>query len=163
MSGMLRQLEESQLVHLLENPDGILDFLDTEVPASQELDLDKAWHGLHYILTRETWGGLEPACYLLTAGSQIGEEEEHDAGYGPARGLYVQQVKSFAAMLAFMTKQEVSSRYNGTRMMELELYPRGWQEEPDEMRTWLMDSFEELQQFVLQAATKSKALLIWLQ
>lgn len=163
MSGMLRQLKESQLVHLLENPDEILDFLDSEVPASQELDLDKTWHGLHFLLTGEAWGGQEPICYILAAGEQIGDEEEHDAGYGPARGLYVSQVKAFAQALAAITKQEVSSRYNGRQMMVLELYPRGWEEEPDEMREWLLASYDKLQRFVVQAAANNKALLVWLQ
>lgn len=163
MNGVLRQLDELQLAHLLESPDDVLDFTDAQVPASQELDLGKAWHGLHFILTGEQWAGIEPACYLLAAGDQIGDEEEHDVGYGPARGLHVQQVKAFAAMLASLTKQEISNRYNGPRMMELELYPRGWEEEPDEMRTWLISSFDDLQRFVMQTAAENKALLIWMQ
>jgi hypothetical protein len=163
MSGMLRQLDESQLTQFLDNPDDVLDFLDKEVPASEELDLNKAWHGLHFLLTGEAWGGEEPACYLLAAGEQIGDEEEHDVGYGPARGLHVPQVKAFAGALAAVTKQELASRYNGQQMMELELYPRGWEEEPDEMRDWLAASFDELRQFVRQAAMEDSALLVWLQ
>jgi hypothetical protein len=163
MNGILRQVEESQLVHLLENPDDALDFTCEEVPASQELDLHKAWHGLHFLLTGEAWGGEEPVCYILAAGEQIGDEEEHDVGYGPARGLHVPQVKVFAEALAAITRQEIMSRYDGQQMMALELYPRGWEEEPDEMRNWLADSFAELQQFVGQAATNNKALLIWIQ
>jgi hypothetical protein len=163
MGGMLRQLEELQLAHLVENPDEVLDFLDSEVPASQELDLDKTWHGLHFLLTGEAWGGEEPVCYILAAGEQIGDEEEHDAGYGPARGLYVSQVKAFAEALTAISKQELSSRYNGQQMMALEIYPRGWEEEPDEMREWLLAGYDKLQHFVVQTAATSKALLIWLQ
>ncbi len=163
MSGMLRQLDESQLVQLLDNPDEVLDFTDKEVPASEELDLNKAWHGLHFLLTGEAWGGEEPVCYLLDAGEQTGDEEEHDVGYGPARGLHVPQVKAFAEALAAITKQELTSRYDGQRMMALELYPRGWEEEPEEMRDWLVASFDELQHFVKQAATEAKALLVWIQ
>ena len=163
MGGMLRQLEELQLAHLVENPDEVLDFLDSEVLASQELDLDKTWHGLHFLLTGEAWDGEEPVCYLLAAGEQIGDEEEHDAGYGPARGLSVSQVKAFAKALTAISEQELRSRYNGQQMMALEIYPRGWEEEPDEMREWLLASYDKLQHFVVQTAANNKGLLIWLQ
>ena len=163
MNGILRQIDEAQQLQLLKNPDEVLDFVDDEVPASQELDLDKAWHGLHFMLTGEAWEGPEPLCYLLSGGEQIGDEEDHDVGYGPARCLSPQQVKAFSTVLSAMTEEEFGGRYNSRKMMALELYPRGWQEEPAEMRTWLVQSFIHLRQFAQDVARRDKALLVWLQ
>jgi len=163
MNGMLRQIDEAQRLRLLKSPDEVLDFVDDEVPASQELDLDKAWHGLHFMLAGEAWEGPEPLCYLLSGGEQIGDEEDHDVGYGPARCLTSQQVKAFSNALLAITEEVFAGRYDGKKITALELYPRGWEEEPAEMRAWLTQSFIDLRQFVKAAASRNQALLIWLQ
>ena len=160
---MLRQIDEAQRLELLKNPDEVMDFVDEKVTAFQELSLDKAWHGLHFMLTGEAWEGSEPLCYLLSGGEQIGDEEDHDVGYGPARCITSQQVKGFSAALAAITEEKFVSRYVGSKMATLELYPRGWEEEPAEMRIWLTQSFIDLRQFIKDAAGRNKALLIWLQ
>lgn len=163
MNGMLRQIDEAQRLQLLKNPDEVLDFVNDEVTAFQELSLGKAWHGLHFMLTGEAWEGPEPLCYLLSGGEQIGDEEDHDVGYGPARCITSQQVKNFSAALSALTEETFVSRYDGRKMMALELYPRGWEEEPTEMRTWLTQNFIDLQQFIKDTSDCNKALLIWLQ
>jgi hypothetical protein len=55
---VLQQTDESEIKRFLTNPDGIADFLyddkdeETEVVSRPEIDLDKAWHGIHFLLTR---------------------------------------------------------------------------------------------------------------
>jgi hypothetical protein len=163
MAGILRQIDEEKLALFLDEPNEVLDFVDTNVPAAVELDIDKAWHGLHFMLTGTAWEGTEPICYLLSGGEQIGDEEEHDVGYGPARGIHASEVQEFANAISAITMQDFSSRYDGQKMAALELYPRGWNEEPAEMQNWLVNSFNSLQRFVKQAAQRGKALIIYLQ
>ncbi len=50
---------------LLEDPDGLDDLLEAEDDA-MSVDLDKAWHGLHWLLTGSTDATLTP---LSDAGS----------------------------------------------------------------------------------------------
>ncbi|MGI4760735.1 MAG: YfbM family protein [Janthinobacterium lividum] len=163
MTGILRQLDEKKLEAFLSKPDEVLDFVDSDVPATDELDIEKAWHGLHFMLTGTAWEGVEPVCYLLSGGEQIGNEEEHDVGYGPARGIRASKVQNFANAISVITEQNFANLYDGQKMAALELYPRGWEEEPAEMQNWLTSSFNSLQEFVKQAAQKKKALLIYLQ
>lgn len=163
MTGILRQIDDEKLELLLSDPDKVLDFVDSNVPANAELDIEKAWHGLHFMLTGTAWEGDEPVCYLLSGGEQIGDEEEHDVGYGPARGLHANQVQEFAKAISAITEQDFTRRYDGQKMAALELYPRGWEEEPTEMQSWLTNSFTKLQAFVKQTAQLGKALLIYLQ
>jgi len=47
----------------------------------QRLDLDKAWGGLHFLLTGTAWEGEPPHSFLLD-GDTVGDI---DVGYGPAR------------------------------------------------------------------------------
>lgn len=49
-----------------------------------EIDLEKAWHGLQFLFTGTAWEGDEPACYLVRGGLEVGKV---DVGYGPARAL----------------------------------------------------------------------------
>src|SRR5687768_15824950 len=41
------------------------DLLSRYPPNPDELDLDKAWHGLHFLFTGTEWEGDEPACFLV--------------------------------------------------------------------------------------------------
>ena len=45
----------------------------------EQLDVDKAWHGLHFLLTGTADGGAEPASYLLTGGEELGDDEDVQA------------------------------------------------------------------------------------
>ena len=81
----LRQVEAAEIDNLLAHPEHVGDVLDSnEAGPGGELDLDKAWHGIHFLLTGSAWEGEEPLCYLLAGGQEVGDE---DVGYGPARVL----------------------------------------------------------------------------
>src|SRR5688500_4635495 len=41
-------------------------------------DADKAWHGLHYLLTKTAWGGEPPLDFIALGGTPVGDE---DLGY----------------------------------------------------------------------------------
>src|SRR5688500_6275073 len=36
-------------------------------------DLDKAWHGIHYLLTGTAWEGAEPLNFLVAGGRPVGD------------------------------------------------------------------------------------------
>jgi len=164
MTMTLRKVSDEQLRELLDEPDLILDFVAEEVPANQELDLAKAWHGLHFMLTGSDWEGPEPFAYLLDGGEAIGNEEDHDLGYGPARGLSNAEVTRFSAALDGLSEPDFKARYDSAAMDELEIYPLDWskEEKPEEIVGWLATSFKELKQFVHEAAAAKQALLIYL-
>ncbi|UOQ53221.1 YfbM family protein [Hymenobacter cellulosivorans] len=159
---ILRKVSEPQLQQLLAEPDLILDLVDELAPAGQELDLDKAWHGLHFMLTGSGWEGPEELAYLMDGGQVIGNEEEHSVGLGPARGLTNAEVSQFAAALGRLSESEFRLRYDSAAMDELEIYPVGWskEEKPEETVDWLVTSFNELKQFVGDAAIAKQGLLV---
>jgi hypothetical protein len=59
------------------------------------IDLDKAWHGIHYLLTGLAEGGPEPQSLAVFGGEEFGPE----VGYGPARFLTADQVRHVAETL----------------------------------------------------------------
>jgi Domain of unknown function (DUF1877) len=115
----------------------------------ERLELDKAWHGVHFALS----GTVEPGDSLVSQAVLGGTEAGEDfSGYGPARFFTAAQVTELAAALA-----EAEPQFDPERMNELEIYPFGW-DEPD-ARDWIMTSFRELRDFYAGAAAKGRAIV----
>lgn len=119
------------------------------------LSLDKAWHGVNYLLC----GAAEPGESLLgqavLGGTEIGEDF---SGYGPARFFTVEQVSALAATLgAPETGREAERRYDPERMTELQIYPFGWDDESN--REWVFDALRDLRGFYSEAAAHGRAVV----
>ena len=161
----LRQIEASDITPLLANPSQVASLLfpddDDDPDAGIQIELDKAWHGIHFLLTGSAWEGDEPLCYLVTGGEQIGEE---DVGYGPARLLRPFKVATFAAALAKISPDDFRGRYNPEAMQTAEIYPDIWDrvEEREENLQYLLEYFEELKTFTATAHEQGTGLIIYL-
>src|SRR5688500_16813482 len=66
-------------------------------------DLDKAWHGIHYLLTGTAWEGDPPLNFLVTGGREAGDEED---GYGPARTVTPAETGETASALAPLSDEQ---------------------------------------------------------
>lgn len=125
-----------------------------------EADLDKSWHGLHFLFTGTAWEGDEPACYLVRGGEAIGNV---DVGYGPARALAPDRVRRFAEFLDSLSPGELNRRYDPARMTALEIYPGNWTGtgEPEEMDD-LLEGFAMLRDFVTETRDAGDALIVYM-
>jgi hypothetical protein len=168
----LRQLGPDYAKKLLADPDEVFHYVDKadagrlpKEAQGEDLNLDKAWHGLHYLLTGTAWAGPEPSCYLLAGGAQVGDEEEHDVyGYGPARILNSAQVADFSAAVNALTPNEIDRRYNPAEMKQLDIYPIIWDrlEETANNLDFLTASAAELRVFLRRAVAQQQAIIIYL-
>jgi hypothetical protein len=68
-----RRLNQDDLRRLLADPSLTHDLLDEEESAL-ELDLDKAWHGLHFLLADSAWETVDGAGEAVLGGDPIGED-----------------------------------------------------------------------------------------
>jgi hypothetical protein len=154
----LREVADSEIQGLLDDPESILELLDEE---QDEIDLDKAWHGIHYLLTGSAWEGAEPLCYLVSGGETIGDV---DVGYGPARALTSKQVVDFDAALSTITADELRRRFNPQAMSKAEIYPDIWERDPqeDDALAYLIEYFEDLKSFVEKTRAAGKGMIIYL-
>jgi hypothetical protein len=121
--------------------------------AHGELSLDKAWHGVHYVLS----GTVEPNGSLLGQAVLGGTETGEDfSGYGPARLFTPAHVAELAEALADpQVEQDVTGRFDPQRMRELSIYPFGW-DEPGE-RGWVLHALRDLRGFYAGAAAHGNA------
>jgi hypothetical protein len=124
-------------------------------------DLDKAWHGIHYLLTGTAWEGREPLNFLLAGGRPVGDI---DVGYGPARVLSAAETRAAHDALAQLGDDELRRRFDPAEMMSKEIYPEIWDRPPEEDDTieYLMEYVGILRAFLAQAVEKRQGLVVCL-
>lgn len=123
------------------------------------IDLDKAWHGIHFMLTSTAWEGEPPLNFLMQGGTVIGEVE---VGYGPARGMTAAEVQAVAEALAGIDEAFIRARFDPARMMQLDIYPGIWDRDraEDDSFGYCMEYFGALRTFVMRAAERGVGLII---
>src|SRR6202008_4312926 len=57
------------------------------------LSLEKAWHGVHYVLSGAAEPGPELRSQPVLGGVELGDDPEGFSGYGPARYFRAAQVR----------------------------------------------------------------------
>jgi hypothetical protein len=121
------------------------------------VSLDKAWHGLHYLLC----GSAEPTPGPLGQAVLGGREAGDDLGYGPARYFTPKETAVIAqALQAPGLEAQLHSRFDGAKMLSLGIYPGGW---PLEGIDWLIDAFHKLRDFYIAASTAGHAVVTILE
>ena len=126
-----------------------------------DVDLDKAWHGIHYLLTGTAWAGSPPLNFLLDGGRTAGEIE---VGYGPVRLHFSSETKQIQQALSALTDDELRSRFQPNEMMKLEIYPEIWDRSPveDDTLGYLMEYVDVLRQQLETAVERGLGLAIYL-
>ena len=124
-----------------------------------ETDIDKAWHGIHYLLTTSADAGEPPWSFLVSGGRDVGDV---DVGYGPARVFTAAETKAIEAALARLTEVELRSRFDPQDMKAKEIYPDIWDRDPKEDDTlgYLIEYFRLLRGFLRQAADSQVGLVV---
>jgi hypothetical protein len=122
-------------------------------------DLEKAWHGIHYLLTGTAWEGEPPLNFLVAGGREVGIDE---VGIGPARTLTAKETRDVATALARLTDEDLRARFRPDEMMRLEIYPEIWDRDPAEDDTLghVMESVESLRTTLAAVVDRGHGLLI---
>ncbi len=124
-----------------------------------DADLDKAWHGIHFLLTGTADAGRFPESFLLLGGREVGDI---DVGYGPARVMTAEETRAAQAMLAALGDDALRARFDPAKMMELDVYPGIWDRDPEDDDTleYLMENVATLRGMLDAAARDGLGILI---
>jgi len=160
MRAGLAPLSAAQLDALRADPDAVgkVVYSNDEQDREHAIDLDKAWHGIHWLLTGEGWGGEPPLSLAILGGTDIGP----DQGYGPARFVTPQQVGAVAVALAALTDEDLARRYDAKTMDERHIYPTVWERDGAEALGYLIHHVHVLARFYAKAAQRGDAVLQWI-
>ena len=122
------------------------------------ISLDKAWHGVHYLLCGKMDSGSDLASQAVMGGTEIGD----DLGYGPARYFDAAKVADIARELSRPNLEaEMDARFDPAKMASLGIYPGQFVSSED--KQWLMDAFRQLRQFYVDASAANCAVVTCLE
>ena len=147
----LRSVSEETLARAAKDPSILEDDED-----AGELDLEKAWHGVHYLLTGQAWGGGFPMSFLVEGGAEL----DDDLGYGPSRVFTREQVRAIAKALDAVEEKTLRARFDPGAMDAETVYPAIWARDGEAALAWLLEAFEEVRSFVATAAEADQALIV---
>lgn len=121
-------------------------------PILDTLELDKAWHGVHFLLSGSRDGGSGIEGFLLS-GDQIEEAGDAEVFYHSP-----QNVAAFAELLHQTPPSLLRERFNGDRMDALNIYPESrWSQAALD---YLIEYYERLREFVSKHALEANALIV---
>ena len=156
MVGNFIALEQADLDALYDEPTAIEAILQNE--QDRIFDIGKAWHGIHFMLTGQSFGGEGPLARVVFGEAPIGEAE---IGYGPALGSSIETVQQIASALAELSPFTFRKRHTLAELEEAEIYPACWDEGPralDELEA----GFITLKQFYSEAAAQKLAVITFI-
>jgi hypothetical protein len=126
--------------------------------AGHGISIDKAWHGLHYLLC----GRLEPSAGPLGQAVFGGRDIGENYGYGPARCFDPAQVAEISdALRSPGLEKTLRARFDAAAMTELGVYPGTWDAAED--RTWLIEAFRTLRDFYAVAGKAKHAIVTMIE
>lgn len=129
-------------------------------PVVERLDIDRAWHALHFLLTDSADAETHPLSFLAAGGRAISE----DLGNGPLRAFSSLEVRSLAKHLAPIHPAQILEKFDPARLEEAQIYgwPSGWRDATlASCGSYLTDAFVRAKAFVLGGAERGRALLVY--
>jgi hypothetical protein len=122
-----------------------------------EIDIDKAWNGIHYLLTGSVESNGTLASKVIMGGEDIGP----DRGYGPAQLLKPTEVKAIAHLLEGTTPDILRQRFRPKEMTRADVYPGViWERDGDDALRYVLDYYKKLVAFYKRAAERGQAVIL---
>lgn len=160
MIGHFRSLTADEASSVEQSPELLISWLEKwheQADEDRGLDIDKAWHGIHSLLTGTVWDTDGARGQTILGGEPIGD----DIGYGPARLMMADEVVRVADELSLILPESLRLNFDARRMTSLKIYPQIW-DEGDEALEYLMTYYTPLRAFYTRAAARGDAILLYL-
>lgn len=144
-------------VSKVKSNDKLLEATIFEAPDKNSVYLDKAWHGIHYLLTESAGSNGTLASKVIMGGESVGP----DFGYGQAQLLTPAEVKEIAKFLKEQTAEVLLKRYIPSKLKNAGIYPEViWERERDGALKYLLDYYKVLVVFYERAAQNGYAVVV---
>ncbi|MCD9029575.1 YfbM family protein [Luteimonas sp. BDR2-5] len=160
MAACFAAIDSNTAARLRSNPEEVEGYLfpdDGDGEPDNYADVDKAWHGIHYLLNGSADGGDSPLSWAVMGGAEVGE----DIGYGPARILTPEQVKAISDALP--SEDAFKASYAPEAMKAAQIYPDViWLRDGDEALDYLVENYKVMVEFYRSAASRGDGAILWL-
>jgi hypothetical protein len=159
MIGNLHPASDAEIERLLANPEEITRFLyGADAEPRERVVLNRAWHAIHFALTGSRLGGEEPLNFLVSEGTPVGEV---DVGYGPARVLTSEQVRSIASALEPIPPEAVARRVDVRKLDEEVIYPGDWQRNGAGV-DYIVATYRDMRNLFTRLATQGLGVVLYI-
>ncbi len=156
MTWTARALTEEEHDAVCSNGAAAAALMEDEPPDPKRgVDLDTAWHGIHWLLTGTAYDTETHAGQAIFGGDPVGA----DLGHGPAHLIDARTVKRISTALDTMRPSDVAARVDFDAMLEADIYPGFWDHE-DVLLTWLRPRYKQLRKFYRRAARVGAPVLV---
>lgn len=143
---------------LAEHADNIPDLMLRE-NENTEIDLDKAWQGIHYCLNQTAYDAQPPMDFLTFGGTECGDM---DIGYGAGRFLKSDSVKEIHTIIDKVSTEALRANYDPIKMDQLDIYPTIWESDGEDGFDYIHGYFQSLSQFIAMCAQHKFGILVYL-
>ena len=126
--------------------------------SSETFDVDKAWHGIHGVLTGSVGDEGHEFDGVVIGGVEFGP----DSGYGPSHLVSADQVAALAERLSALTVDDFRDRIDLAQLSALGIYPDIWdrEDEREENISYLVDGYRVVRERFVRAAEAGNAMCI---
>ena len=152
-------VDSEQIDRFMADPDALGDFVygENQAPPQHAMDVDKAWHAIHFVLNGSAEPGADDAAPVIFGGEPVGEEMD----YGPVRVLRPAEVRALSATLAGIGAEDIRARFSSDRLAAADIYPGVWTE-PEEDLDYVLHNYREMAHFYADAAQRGDGLLLYI-
>lgn len=156
MIGNFVAVSDEQLAELMRTPAQISEFL-YDSPDLRSLAVDKAWHGIHFLLAGSPWEGDWPLGFIML-GDPIGDV---DVGYGPARALTSARVNEVHAALAAIDTAALMAAWDADAIRAEEIYAVN-PDDRDGEAEYLGGYYGALKRFIAEASAAGLGMILYI-
>lgn len=152
----LRLLSDSEIALLKGNADQVVNLFARDAADGKSMSLEKAWHGLHYLMTGHSRKGDAPLCFLCHDGEEMGPR----LSYGRVRLFRPAFLERLRSALAALSDDELWRRYDSDKLAREQIYPDIWDEPEEDLREEYLSYFRELKQLIERSCREGTNLAV---
>ena len=163
MAAFFVPIAPEKLKELTADPSQVEAFLfpaddDSDVEPEGSVDVDKVWHGIHFLLCAIAKDEQSPLNSAVLGGTELGE----DLGYGAPRALEPTQVQQISEALRAVSVEQLERAFDPSAMSNADVYPDIWQRDGKDALGYLVHFFPTLVSFYSDAARNGQGAILYL-
>ncbi|EFH05982.1 hypothetical protein HMPREF0220_3016 [Clostridioides difficile NAP08] len=160
MIGCYTKISEENVFKLQQAEENLQDFVFEDSNENSTINIDKAWHAIHFTLTGCPFGGDEDNIFskLVLSGNILMEID----GEFPVMLITANDVKKLSKAMNSLEEQEFRKRFNINEMLENNIYPVMNDESEDDFFEYVWANLIELKRFIQEASDDGQAVIFFI-